>query len=118
AGEQAGASVNGGNAASFRAAGRVFHLADHFHQEQQLAITGTRGGIAVFEVAPVVLELDLEARINNVAAVLDVLLLRRPAFAVGRIGEHEVEAIRGKLVGRQGGADLDVFRVVALDHHV
>ena len=47
-----------------------------------------------------------------------MLLLRGPAFAVGRVGEHEVEATGGEFIGGQGGADLDVLRVVALDHHV
>ena len=94
------------------------HFTDHLHQEEQLPVGGAGGSIRFFFRAPVVLERDDEARIDDVFAVLDVFRLTAPGLAVGRIGEHEVEGVPGKFVRRQGGAHADVFRVVALDHHV
>src|SRR5690625_1028674 len=118
AGEQAGTVVHRGNARTQRAGVQGLHLADHFHEKQQLAVAGARGGVHGFAVAPIVGQLNLKARIDDVPAVLDVFDLAAPAFAVGRIGQHEVEAPVFKFVGGQGGADADVFGAVALDHHV
>ena len=95
-----------------------FHLADHFHQEQQLAVAGAWCGVSVFGIAPVVFQGDTETGVDDVRTILDVLLLTGPAFAVRRIGQHEVKPLSGKFIGGQGGTDTDVFRVVALDHHV
>ena len=102
AGEQAGAVVHRGDARADAGLARRLHLADHLHQEQQLAVAGAGGGVLHFFVAPVVLEPDLEARVDDLAILLDELLLAGPALAVGRVGEHEVEAAAGELVDRQG----------------
>ena len=75
--------MNRGDTTASRATGRVFHLAGHFHQEQQLAIARARGGVTVFEIAPVVLQRNLEARVDDFTALLDVLLLRGPALSIG-----------------------------------
>ena len=47
-----------------------------------------------------------------------MLELAAPAFAIGRVRQHEIEAVPREFIRRQGRADLDVLRVVALDHHV
>ncbi len=41
-----------------------------------------------------------------------------PGFAIGRIGEHEIEAHPGEFIRGQGRSVLDVLGIVALDHHV
>lgn len=83
--EQAGTVMNGRNAAAKRAYLRRLHFADHFHQEQQLAIAGAWGGVYDFLIVPIVGKLDLEARVDHVIAVFDVLQLRFPALAVWRV---------------------------------
>src|SRR5690606_38665267 len=96
--KQAGAVVDRGYTRAQRAGGKRFHLADHFHQEQQLSVGGTGRSVGGFLPAPVVGQFDLEARVDHFLAVLDVLDLTVPALTVGRVGEHEVEAVGGKLI--------------------
>ena len=118
AGEQAGAVVDRGDTRADGAVGDGLHLAHHLHQEQQLPVAGAGGGVDGFHLAPKVGQIDPKARVDDVLAILDVPEFAAPAFAVGRVGQHEVEALAREFVGRQRGADLDVLGVVALDHHV
>ena len=54
-----------------------FHLVYHLHQEQQLTIVGAWGGITAFGIdhAPVIGQFYLEAAIDHITAIFDVLLL-------------------------------------------
>ncbi len=103
-----------GNAAAERRV--VLHLAQHVCEKEHLAIAAA-GDERVFGVAVV---LDDEARIFDVlvatvaAHSVEVAL---PAFAVRRIGEHEVEGARANLVvreRREGGTADDVIRRVTV----
>ena len=110
--------MNGGDTRTKRAGARRLHLVDHLHQEQQLAIRGARGGVYGLFIAPIIRQLHLKARINDLLTLLDVLDLATPALAVGRVGEHEIKAFGGKLIAGERGANADVLGVVTLDHHV
>ena len=85
-----------GNAAAERRL--VVHLRRHVGQEEQLAVarTGDKGEFLV-------LVHDLEPRIAHALLAPHGFEVFLPAFAVGRIGEHEVELLRGKrVVGERG----------------
>ena len=118
AGEQTRTIVNAGNARPDGTVGDGLHLARHLHQKQQLPVAGARGRIDGFAPPPIIGQLHLKARIYDLLTLLDVLEFTAPAFAVGRIRQHEIEAQPRELIDGQRRADLDVLRVVALDHHV
>ena len=42
----------------------------------------------------------------------------RPRLPIWRIGEHKVKLLTPKLIGREGGAVADIFRVFTFDHHI
>ncbi len=96
AGEEGGAVVNGGDAAAERAVREALHFAHHLHEEEELAIIHGGGGGHGLPLVLHVLQAHLEAAINNdrLATFLlqNLALVGLPALAVGRIGEHEVEA--------------------------
>ena len=66
---------------------------------------------------------DFEARVTHAVFAAHLLEVFFPALAIGWIGEHEVEFLRGEGVVREGGvfgAAEDVFGVLAfaLQDHV
>jgi hypothetical protein len=65
----------------------VLHLRQQVRQEQHLSIAGP-GDEAVFGIARV---LDHEARIADAGLAAHALLVALPAFAVGRVRQHEIE---------------------------
>ena len=97
--------------------GRGLHLRDHVEQEEQRAVIDAR-------------QAGTEASVEAKLLVLlgDVVLLRLPLHAEGRIGQHVVEllvrvavaideAFLG-LAGAEGVAEDDVLHVLALDHEI
>ena len=95
AGEQRRAVVDLRDAAAERRV--VLHLGQHVRQEQHLPVARPRDE-AVFGIARV---LDHEARIAHAGLAAHALLVALPAFAVGRVGQHEIEFARREGVVRQ-----------------
>ena len=100
AGKQRRAVVHLRNAAAGR--GAVLHLGQHIREKEHLPVVRTCDE-AVFRIARM---LDHEAGIAHAGLAAHALLIALPAFAVGRIGKHEVELHRGERVVRKRG----VFR--------
>ena len=118
ASKQRRAVVYRGNAGAARIGTRFFHLAHHFHLKKQLPIAAAGRGGGAFFFAPIIGQRYHEARVYDVAILLDVLLLAAPAFAVGRIGKHEIEGFSAERVRAEGTAVFDVFGVITLNYHV
>ena len=118
AGKEAAAVVHRSDAAAKRTDRKRLDLVHHLHQKEKLPVAATWHGVHFVYFAPVVGQIHPKARIDHFVAVFDVALLTRPGFAVGRIGEHEVEVLAPELVGREGRAVADIFGVVAFDEHV
>jgi hypothetical protein len=116
AGEQRRTVVHLGDAAAERRL--VIHLRRHVGEEEHLAVAGARDQRQLLAVVH-----HLEARVAHAVLAAHGLEILLPALAVGRIGEHEVELLRGKGVVRQrrpfGAADdvLGAF-ALALEQHV
>ena len=119
AGEERRAIEDDADARAFAAhrRGRGLHLRDHVEQEEQRAIIDAR-------------QAGAEAAVEAELFVLlgDVVLLRLPLHAKGRIGQHVVELLVRVAVaideaflgfaGAQGVAEDDVLHVLALDHEI
>jgi hypothetical protein len=95
AGEQRRAVVNLGDAAAQRRV--VLHLGKHVCQEQHLPVARPCDE-AVFGIARV---LDNETRIAHAPLAAHAPLIALPAFAVGRVRQHEVEFAKRKRVIRE-----------------
>ena len=114
AGEERRAVVDLGDAAA--EAGGVLHLGELVDQEHELTVRGA-GDHLVFRVAAV---LGDKARVLDVALAAQTLQIGLPAFAIGRIGEHEVELLRREGIAGERGTILDVvdFSPFALQQQV
>ena len=114
AGKERAAVVHLGDAAAQR--GIVLHLAQHVGQEHHLAVAGA-GDEGVVPVASV---LHDEALVFDPGPAAHTLHVALPAFAVGGIGEHEVELMGTEGVGGEGGAILYVvgFAALALEDEI
>ena len=87
--------------------GALLHLGELVHQEHELAVAGAGDHLVVVVVAV----LDDKTRVGDVTLSTQALQIRLPAFAIGRVGEHEVKFLGGETIRRQGGAELDVLRL-------
>ena len=90
----------------------MLHFAEHVCQEQHLAVAGA-GDQRIFRVVGVV---DDEAGIVHVLFAAHAFKVGLPAFAVGRVGEHEIKIhCRPSIVGEGGvlGAAYYVVGVFA-----
>ena len=90
----------------------VLHFLQLVHQEHQLPVAGT-GNELELGIASVI---DDEARVAEPLFTAHAVEIGLPTLAVRRIGEHEVELARRKLVSRQCGlvrAADEVFRLIA-----
>ncbi len=86
-----------GNAAAQR--GLVFHFADHVGQEEQLTVARACQQ-RVFRVTGM---LDDETRILDPILAAHALEVALPAFAIRRIGKHEVKFHGGEcIIGERG----------------
>ena len=117
-GKEAAAIVYRSDAAAQRALGERFHLVHHLHQKEQLSVGAAWRGVGLLLFAPVVFQRHDETGVDHLLALFDIFHIARPRFAIGRIGEHEVERLPGKFVGRQRRTVADIFGVVPLDHHI
>ena len=116
AGEERRAVVDLGDAAAERRL--LVHLRGHVGQEEHLPVAG-----AGDERQLLALVHDLEARVAHAVLAAHRLEVLLPALAVGRVGEHEVELLRGEGVVRERGplrAADDVVGALAfaLQQHV
>ncbi len=114
AGEQRRTVVDLGDAAAQRRL--VLHLRQQIGQEHQLAVrrAGDEAEVGVAAVA------DGETRVADVALAAHALQVSLPAFAIGRVREHEVELAPREAVLRQRGPQGEVIdrRPLALQQQV
>ena len=88
----------------------ALHLAQHIGKKHHLAVTGA-GDETKLRVAVM---LDDEARVQHAPLAAHALQVGLPALAVWGIRKHEVELVRGEAVLREGGAEDEVFGLIAL----
>ena len=98
--------------------GLVIHLRRHVGEKKQLAVAGSGDEGKFLAVVH-----DLETRVAHGFLAAHLLQIFFPAFAVGRIRQHEIELLRGKRIMRQRGmfrAADNVVGVLALafEQHV
>ena len=96
----------------------VIHLRRHVGEEEQLAVAGARDEGEFFAVVH-----DFEARVAHAVLAAHLFQVFLPALAVGRIGQHEVELLRGEGVVRKSGMfrptdDVVGVLALALEEHV
>ena len=116
--EEARAVVNRSDARPLRLVLKRFHLVHLLEDEEQLSVARARRAVHRLHLAPEVDERQFIARVGECAVVVDLLLVRLPRLAVGRIGDAIAERLAPEVVLGDGVAEVHALRVNALDDKV
>ena len=110
--------MNRGNARALWLLLKWLHLIDHFEHEQQLTIGGARRTVEHFRLTCKVGQREFVSGIQQRLLMINLLLIRLPRLAIGRIGDLIAKGLPLEMVIGNGVAKVHATWVNALDNEV